>query len=125
MTARDPLTPARLSDLSRRWIAGGAISVVVVTVLSVSIGPASIAPGRAALAILNLLPMIDLDSGLTPVHESIVTVIRLPRGGAGVACWVLARPDRSRLSGRVFVTHWLTPTCWAWLPEPDWGQQSR
>ena len=84
MTARDPLTPARLSDLSRRWIAGGAISVVVVTVLSVSIGPASIAPGRAALAILNLLPMIDLDSGLTPVHESIVTVIRLPRAVLGL-----------------------------------------
>ena len=46
---------------------------------SVSVGAAGIEPGAALSALVDRIPLIDVDPGLTPVQESILMRIRLPR----------------------------------------------
>ena len=51
----------------------------VALVAGVSLGPVSLPPGSVAAELLNLLPGVHLDSGLTEREIAIVTELRLPR----------------------------------------------
>ncbi|GAB3186595.1 iron complex transport system permease protein [Micromonospora palomenae] len=70
---------ARPAGLRRRWLAAGLVAVLVAVVAGVSLGPVSLPPGSVAAELLNLLPGVHLDSGLTAGEIAIVTELRLPR----------------------------------------------
>ncbi|MEU5941826.1 iron ABC transporter permease [Micromonospora sp. NPDC047548] len=65
--------------MRRRWLAAGLGAVLAAVVAGVSLGPVSLPPGSVAAELLNLLPGVHLDSGLTASEIAIVTELRLPR----------------------------------------------
>ncbi|WP_233219428.1 iron ABC transporter permease [Micromonospora sp. RP3T] len=71
--------PARSAGLRTRWLLAGLVAVLVALVAGVSFGPVSLPPGSVAAELLNLLPGVHLDSGLTAQEVAIVTELRLPR----------------------------------------------
>ncbi|MEU4471380.1 iron ABC transporter permease [Micromonospora sp. NPDC023888] len=62
-----------------RWLVTGVFAVLVALVVGVSLGPVSLPPGSVAAELLNLIPGVHLDSGLTEREIAIVTELRLPR----------------------------------------------
>ena len=72
-------TPARPAGLRKRWLIAGIGAVLVALVAGVSLGPVSLPPGSVAAELLNLLPGVHLDSGLSEREVAIVTELRLPR----------------------------------------------
>ena len=70
------LRPARLRAA---WVAGGFLAVAVALVAGVAFGPVSLPPGSVAAELLNLIPGVRLDSGLSEREVAIVTELRLPR----------------------------------------------
>lgn len=59
--------------------AAGVASVVVAVVAGLTIGPIDLAPHRVIMELLDGIPGIDIDSGLSSTHAAIVDKIRLPR----------------------------------------------
>ena len=55
------------------------VAIVVATVAGLVIGPVDISPGEVFGELLDGLPGIEIDTGLTTTQEAIVTQIRLPR----------------------------------------------
>jgi iron complex transport system permease protein len=74
-------TPSRLRP---RWLLAGVAAVVVAAVAGLAVGPVRLPPGSVAAELLNLLPGVDIDSGLTPPEVAIVTQLRLPRVTLGL-----------------------------------------
>jgi iron complex transport system permease protein len=68
--------PARLTV---RWLVAGAAAAAVATVAGLAIGPVPINPAGVAAELLNLIPGVEVHSGLTPQEAAIVTRLRLPR----------------------------------------------
>jgi iron complex transport system permease protein len=62
-----------------RWYAIGTVVLIVSIVVGVSIGPAGPASWRVPLVLLDHLPLISIDSGVTDAEWSIVWRIRMPR----------------------------------------------
>lgn len=62
-----------------RWLAAGLGAVLAATVAGLALGPVSLPPGGVALELLDLIPGVRLDSGLTEREAAIVTELRLPR----------------------------------------------
>ena len=62
-----------------RWFVGGALAVGLVIVVGVSIGPAGPPAWRVPLALLDRLPLISIDSGVSRAEWNIVWQIRMPR----------------------------------------------
>lgn len=60
-------------------VPAGAVAVVLAGVLGLGLGAVSIPPGRVLLALLDLVPGVHVDSGLSPTDQAIVTTLRLPR----------------------------------------------
>ncbi|MCZ7421439.1 iron ABC transporter permease [Verrucosispora sp. WMMA2121] len=78
------VTQPRPAGLRKRWLAAGVLAVLVALVAGVSLGPVSLPPGSVAIELLNLLPWVRLDSGLTEREIAIVTELRLPRAVLGL-----------------------------------------
>ena len=76
MTLVATAVPARVSP--RAWIAALSFTLVAV-VVALAYGPVSISPGRVALVVFDQLPFVDIDAGLTPIRESVIADVRLPR----------------------------------------------
>ncbi len=76
-----PVTPETLvvSRLSRRQVLVGFAAVFASVIAALTIGPVDIAPHRVVLELLDGLPGIEIDSGLSAAHAGIVEKIRLPR----------------------------------------------
>ncbi|MFV2102004.1 FecCD family ABC transporter permease [Micromonospora sp. LOL_024] len=74
-----PGVPSRPVGLQKRWLVAGVLAVLVALVAGVSLGPVSLPPGSVAIELLNLLPGVRLESGLTEQEIAIVTELRLPR----------------------------------------------
>ncbi len=76
-----PLSSAQLtsSRLTPAWLFAGLAAVVVACTMGLTIGPVAIAPLDVLAELLNELPGVDIDSGLSPARSAIVTEIRLPR----------------------------------------------
>lgn len=67
------------SDLRIGPLGAGLAAIAVAVAAGLTIGPVGIAAHRVVMELLNVLPGVTLDSGLSEVHASIVTGIRLPR----------------------------------------------
>ena len=76
--AAKPAQPAP-ARLRRRWLLAGLAAVLLAAVAGLALGPVSLPPGSVAAELLNLIPGVHLDSGLTPHEVAIVTELRLPR----------------------------------------------
>lgn len=61
------------------WLAAGFGAVLVAAVAGLALGPVSLPPGGVALEVLDLIPGVRLNSGLTEREAAIVTELRLPR----------------------------------------------
>ncbi len=72
-------TGPRPAGLRAAWLAGGVAAVAVALVAGVALGSVSLPPGSVAAEVLNLIPGVHLDSGLTEREAAIVTQLRLPR----------------------------------------------
>lgn len=70
---------ARGARLTPVAAGAGLAAVLVAAAAGLTVGPVDIAADRVALQLLDLIPGIDVDSGLTPSRAAIVTEIRLPR----------------------------------------------
>ncbi len=68
-----------VSRLGGRWLVGGTLAVATALVVGVSTGPVSIPPGRVALELLDRLPLISVESGLSEGQQAIVWNLRAPR----------------------------------------------
>src|SRR5262245_13236111 len=68
--------PARLRV---GWLLAGVAAVIVAAVLGLALGPVRLNPFGVAAELLNLIPGVDIHSGLTPREAAIVTELRLPR----------------------------------------------
>jgi len=77
MTTSRALDEARGSRV-RWWVLGG-VSVVVVGLLGLALGPAGPAWWRVPLAVLDRVPLVSIDSGVTDAQWNIVWQIRAPR----------------------------------------------
>lgn len=60
-------------------LAAGIAAAVVAVVAGLAVGPVDIAAHRVALQLLDSLPGVTIDSGLSDAHAVIVEQIRLPR----------------------------------------------
>ena len=74
--ATSPLGGARLRPAA---LVAGVGSVLVAVVAGLALGPVGIAPEGVMLQLLDAIPGIDVDSGLSDLHVAIVEEIRLPR----------------------------------------------
>ncbi|HAS12221.1 MAG TPA: ABC transporter permease [Acidimicrobiaceae bacterium] len=67
------------TDLSPRWLLAGLAAVAVATVVGIATGPVSLPLHRVAVELLDHLPLVSLDSGLSSTQRAIVWEIRTPR----------------------------------------------
>ena len=68
--------PARLRV---GWLAIGLVAVLVAAVAGLALGPVRLNPLGVAAELLDLLPGVNVHSGLSPTEAAIVTQLRLPR----------------------------------------------
>jgi iron complex transport system permease protein len=68
--------PARLPG---RWLIASVLVSVTAFVVAVAVGPVGLPVGRVARQVLDALPFVEVDSGLSATQASIVTQVRLPR----------------------------------------------
>ncbi|WP_155369033.1 FecCD family ABC transporter permease [Catellatospora vulcania] len=73
------MTTLRPARLSLGWLAAGVGAVLVALVAGVALGPVTLPPGSVAAELLNLIPGVDLPSGLNERETAIITELRLPR----------------------------------------------
>jgi iron complex transport system permease protein len=71
------LAARRSSDL--RWYVGAGAVLLASIVIGASIGPAGPASWRVPLALIDHLPLISIDAGVTTADWNIVWRIRMPR----------------------------------------------
>ncbi|BCJ43844.1 ABC transporter permease [Actinoplanes ianthinogenes] len=69
----------RPAGLRPAWLAAGVLAVLVAVVAGLAFGSVSLPPGAVAVELLNLIPGVDLHSGLTEREVAILTELRLPR----------------------------------------------
>jgi iron complex transport system permease protein len=68
--------PARLRV---GWLAIGLVAVLVAALAGLALGPVRLSPLRVAAQLLDLVPGVNVHSGLSPTEAAIVTELRLPR----------------------------------------------
>lgn len=67
------------SGLSSKSVIIGLAAVAAAATVGLFVGPVGIAPHRGLAELLNSLPLVNLDSGLSGVHQAIITDLRAPR----------------------------------------------
>lgn len=72
----DSITPERLPV---RWLVAGVVLLAASVTAGVALGAVSLPPQRVALELLDRLPFVDVDSGLSPRDAAIVWDLRFPR----------------------------------------------
>jgi iron complex transport system permease protein len=70
---------ARPARLTPGWLFAGMGAVLVAVLAGLTIGPVAVSPLGAAGAVLNLIPGVNIHTGLSPVETAIVVDLRLPR----------------------------------------------
>lgn len=61
------------------WVLAGVGAMLIAALAGLVLGPAGLPPLGVLLEVANLLPWVNVDSGLTPLEAGIVNRIRLPR----------------------------------------------
>ena len=75
--------PVREAGSDTRWFAGAAVFLAIAIVAGASFGPAGPDWWRVPLELLDRLPLIAIDSGVTDSQWAIVWKIRMPRVALG------------------------------------------
>lgn len=73
-----------LSRLRPAWVVAGVAAVGAALLLGLAIGPVSLGPLRVGRELLDRLPWVEVDSGLTEREAAIVWDLRLPRVTLGL-----------------------------------------
>jgi iron complex transport system permease protein len=71
--------PPRPSGLRWYWLLGALAVLAVAILIGTVIGAADLSPAGVLAALVDRLPLIIVDSGLSPVQESVLFQLRLPR----------------------------------------------
>jgi cobalamin transport system permease protein len=71
-----PLQPVRLPW---RWLVGSVGVLVAVVLVAMAVGPADLEPSAIAIQLLNYLPGVHLDGGLTELESAVLWELRAPR----------------------------------------------
>ncbi|MGI9601309.1 MAG: FecCD family ABC transporter permease [Acidimicrobiales bacterium] len=66
------------------WLAVSFLALFAACVAGLTVGPADIGASAAVREVLDRLPLINLDSGLTEIESNIVWEVRAPRVALGV-----------------------------------------
>lgn len=74
-----PAGEHRPARLRAGWLAAGVAAVLVAAVAGLALGAVRLNPIGTGAELLNLIPGVDIHSGLTPRETAIVTQLRLPR----------------------------------------------
>ncbi len=61
------------------WLLGATVLLIVSVLAGAMFGPAGPAPWRVPLAMLDHLPLVDIDSGVTETQWNLIWTIRFPR----------------------------------------------
>ncbi|MBK9180207.1 MAG: iron ABC transporter permease [Acidimicrobiales bacterium] len=69
----------RPAHVGWRWWVGGVVAVLAVSVAGVTLGPVRLAPSAVGAELLDHLPLLSIDSGLSARQAAIVWDLRLPR----------------------------------------------
>ncbi|MEU4559180.1 iron ABC transporter permease [Actinoplanes sp. NPDC023936] len=77
--AAAPKQRARSAGLRPAWLVAGVLAVLVAMLAGLAFGSAALPPGGVAAEMLNLLPGVRLESGLTEREVAILMQLRLPR----------------------------------------------
>ena len=77
--AHSPSTAVVSEKLRAPWLLSGLLAVACATAASLLIGPADIEISAVLLELTDRLPLIDVNSGLSPIHANIIWEVRLPR----------------------------------------------
>lgn len=72
-------TAVRATALSARWVLIGLGTLVAALLLGAMVGPASIGPREVLLALVDAVPGVTVDTGLSASESAILWHIRLPR----------------------------------------------
>jgi iron complex transport system permease protein len=78
-TAETVAAPARPARPGWPWLALGAGSILVAGVLGLVLGPVEIPAQGVMAALLDALPFVDVEHGLSQVEHQVLFEIRLPR----------------------------------------------
>ncbi|MFY1635611.1 FecCD family ABC transporter permease [Solwaraspora sp. WMMB335] len=73
------VVPRRRPGLTAGWFAAALLVAGLAVLAGLAFGPASLPPLRVAVELVDLLPGVHVDSGLTEREVAIVTQLRLPR----------------------------------------------
>jgi len=73
------MTDRRPAGLRPVWLAAGVLTVLAAMILGLAFGSVPLPPGGVAVEMLNLVPGVRLNSGLTEREVAILTQLRLPR----------------------------------------------
>ena len=79
MRSADIPTEARANRVGWLPLAIGAVAVLAIAALGATVGAAGLDPLSVAKAVLDAIPGLSIDSGLTEIETTILFEIRLPR----------------------------------------------
>jgi iron complex transport system permease protein len=86
---RDRVVPPRPRDLTLRLALGGVAAVVLAALVAVTVGPVPLGATRVLGAILDRLPLVSLEHGLSATEQRILWDLRAPRVVLGLAVGAL------------------------------------
>jgi iron complex transport system permease protein len=86
---RDRVVPPRPRDLTLRLVLLGVGAASAAALVGLTIGSVRIAPGAVLAALVDRLPMLTLEHGLSAVQSTILFDIRAPRVVLGLAVGAL------------------------------------
>ena len=86
---RDRVVPPRPRDLTLRLVLLGVGAASVAALVGLTIGSVRIAPGAVLAALVDRLPVVTLEHGLSAVQSTILFDIRAPRVVLGLAVGAL------------------------------------
>jgi len=76
--------PPDTTRLTGGWLALGVVTTLLAAIVGLAVGPAGVSPWRAALEVLDHLPLVQVDAGLSAAQSAVVWEIRAPRVALGL-----------------------------------------
>ena len=90
---------AGISQHRTAVLLGAALILCAALLIGVLVGPAGLTPDRTILELLDGIPGIHLDSGLTATQQAILWQIRLPRVVLGALVGAMLAVARAAYQG--------------------------
>src|SRR5262245_22885421 len=78
-TKTDEATALQSVRLPWRWLVGSVGVLVAAVLVAMAVGPAGLSPSAIAIQLLNYLPGVHLDGGLSELESAVLWELRAPR----------------------------------------------